>query len=291
MPKNKNILSVIALVLALASMAVSVFAVAQARKVSDLEAQLAALTVQNQPTDPNGQETKPAENRILSASLSAAVWADGQGADVTLILEPATYTEGDSAQFQVYLGQELAADLTCVWNGRTYTATAQLPAANGYTYTCSLTGTDGTGISDTISSPENPVATELVYLGDALRAYCNLIPEDWTAADGILTITAAHIQAQLPQLSVSDSLSCGEARLVLRLGEEAVESQSVTLAPGEGSRSFEATAENIAFSLPELGEGDSLELWLEVSLSDGQVLRACGASWYMTEGRLHMAAG
>lgn len=293
MPKNKNILSIVALVLALVSVAVSLFAVAQVRRISDLEEQLAALTVQNptQPGPPADQETQPTANRIITTNLTATVWEDSQGADVTLTLEPATYTEGDTARFQVHLGQELAADLVCAWDGSVYTATAQLPAANGYTYTCTLTGADGQSESDILSSPENPVATDLVYLGDALRAYCNLVPEDWAAADGNLTINACHAQVQLPQLSVSDSLSCGEAVLVLRLDDAVLESMPVTLAPGEGSRSFEATVENLTFALPELDEENTLELWLEVGLSDGQSLTACGGSWYMAEGRLQMAAG
>lgn len=297
MSKKKNLLSVIALILALVSIAISAFAVMKLQRIPDYETQLAALTAQNQALQARLDELTipetqaPATAQVASTNLSARPWDDGQGADVTLTLTPAGYTEGDTALFQVYLGQEQAAKLVCVWDGAAYTATAQLPAANGYTYTCTLTGADGTQETTTLASPENPVSTELVYLGDALRTYCNLVPEDWTAADGTLTISACHIQVQLPQLSVSDSLSCESAKLVLCRGAEALESLDVTLAPGEGSRSYEASAENTAFSLPELVDGDDLELWLEVTLSDGQDLSVCGGSWFFAEGQLQMVAG
>ena len=296
MSKKKNVLSVIALVLALVSMAASAFAVIELQNIPDYETRLAELTAQNQALQArldalSATEPQAPAVQAASTNLSATPWADGLGADVTLTLTPAGYTEGDSALFQVYLGQEQAARLVCAWDGTAYTATAQLPAANGYTYTCTLTGADGTEETTTLASPENPVSTELVYLGDALRSYCNLVPEDWSSSDGNLTIGACYIQVQLPQLSVSDTLSCSQANLILRRGDEVLQTLTVSLTPGEGSRSYEATAEHVTFALPELTEGDSLDLWLEVALSDGQSLSSCAGSWYFAEGRLELAAG
>ena len=40
-----------------------------------------------------------------------------------------------------------------------------------------------------------------------------------------------------------------------------------------------------------MDETNQLDLWLEVTLSDGQVLRHCGSSWFLFEGQLIQAVG
>ena len=47
----------------------------------------------------------------------------------------------------------------------------------------------------------------------------------------------------------------------------------------------------LEFAMPELEEGSQLELTLEVTLSDGQVLSHCGSSWYVFDGELIQAVG
>ncbi len=43
--------------------------------------------------------------------------------------------------------------------------------------------------------------------------------------------------------------------------------------------------------MPELENNDSLELYLEITLSDGRHLNAFGIGWYMENGKLSSSVG
>lgn len=136
-----------------------------------------------------------------------------------------------------------------------------------------LVGTSG------VEQPEsdyNPIAELNIY--------------DWTADGETLTI---HAFARVMALAKGDGTigrieSC---TLVLRRNDVGWETRELELLPGEASDSMELELEGAVFSLTELEGGDSLELRLEVRLTDGTTLTAIGGGWDYVDGQLMMIAG
>ncbi len=120
-------------------------------------------------------------------------------------------------------------------------------------------------------------------------AYCNLMVHAWDADLHELLLTSSSAQVILPQSSSLDVI--GSAHLVLRKGIEELERHSVALAASESAGVFEATVENVRFSLPELGENEQVDVWLEIVLSDGTVLLSPSCGWYRYGEELLMVAG
>ena len=102
---------------------------------------------------------------------------------------------------------------------------------------------------------------------------------DWTAEDGILTVSGGFVR--VADLSMDDGLMAEihACDLILCWSGMELFKDSLHLHPGEASDSFELELEPLRYALPELYEGDELELNLEVTLSDGTVLTAWGGSW------------
>lgn len=212
-------------------------------------------------------------------------WADSAGASVTVTAVPAAYEEGQSADLVVWLQGEETEKMPFHWDGSAYTATVELPAADGYTFLCLLKHPDG---RETQVVLDNPEMDPLVYLESNLTAFLTLFVSDWTAADGELRIHAGYAQAQLPRLV---PVSIQETRLVLSLNGQEAEAQTITLSPGADEGSFEHLLSGIRFPLPEMTGDSQLDLLLEVTLSDGRLLSVSGGSWFYTNGELLMAVG
>lgn len=224
-------------------------------------------------------------------TLEVSPWADSTGADITLTAAPSIYQEGVSATFLVLLDGVQIVSVPCVWDGNAFTATASLNAADGYSYYCQLSSAGGTRQLP-LATPDNPVPEIPVYLLSSLSAYCNLTVNDWVETRGtVLTLTDACAQVQLPLICAAGNVEIVTADLVLRLnGAESIRIP-IKLAPSEVAGSFDLTLTNAQFPMPELEEGDSLELYLEVRLSDGRNLQAFGISWQKIGNQLSSAVG
>lgn len=282
MLKNKNLITIIALVCAVISLIAAIFAIGAA---GSLKNQLDKLTADfNVLAQRLGAE--PDAPALSSWTLTPTVWADGAGADIAFTAVPEHYEEGMSVQLNVCLGQEVNA-VRCEWNGTAFTATAEVPAADGYTYICVVNGSE-----ITLASPKNPVEYAAVYLESSLNSSCTLMVNGWEADEDTLTLTDAHAQVNLPKLSTGGSEpAIKSAAIVMRLGTEEVSRKEITMVPGEGEGSYELTLQNIAFALPAMEENDQVELWLEVILSDGQELVSVTSGWYRSGDTLYLVAG
>lgn len=224
-------------------------------------------------------------------TLNAAAWADSTGADVTLTATPSNYQEGVSAVFLVTLNGQEVASIPCRWNGIDFTATASLDAADGYSYYCILVTPGGTRQLP-LTSPENPAPEAPVYLLSSLSAYCNLTVNDWVESDGnLLVLTSTCAQVQLPLISSGGEVKIVTANLVLRLNGADSTQVPIQLNPSEVAGSYDLTITNGRLPMPELQEGDILELYLEVRFSDGRNLQAFGISWQLIDGQLISAVG
>ena len=278
---KKNMITIIALICAVISLIVSIFAIGAAGKMKN---QLDKLT-----NDLNilmlQQGVQSGGTVLESWELKPAVWADGTGADITLTAVPANYTEGMSAQLNVCFGQEVNA-VQCQWNGNAFVATASVAAEDGYTYILVL---DGEELE--LASPANPAAYIPVYLQSSLGYNCTLMINGWESDMAKLKLTDAHLQVNLPLLATDGGAKIQSTALVMRLGIEEVNRKELTMKEGEGEGSFELTLQNFNLTLPEMQENDQVDLWLEVTLSDGQVLLSATSSWYLAEGKLTLVAG
>lgn len=297
MSEKKNILSVLALILAVLALALSVVGLLPGeqepdlsygnpemeQQIADLQAQVDQLTAQLEGLARNAG--------IAEWTLTAAAWEDGTGADVTLSARPAVYEEGMEAVFSVRLEGEEVAHIDCGAENEVFTATAQLPGADGYSYYCILIRADGSREQFALSTPENPVEDIPVYLGDSLTSYCNMIVDGWLDTQEKVTLTSGYVQVQLPRLSASGDLTVTGARLSLNHNGQEYTGMDITLEAGEGAGGYELELADISFTLPELGEDDYLDLWVIVTLSDGSTLSAPGASWYNGADGLYLVVG
>ena len=259
--------------------------------VSQLEKDIEAL--QNQVDDLSARLDALEENSgLLDWHLSANSRTDNSGATVTLTASPLAYHEGQSARFIVRLGSQEVAAADCEWNGSVYTGIANLDAADGYSYYCILTAANGAKEHIALNTPENPVDDALVYMETSLTAYCNMIVDAWEDEGGKLSITAGFAQVQLPRIFAGeDQLGFAEARLVLKRNGDVMQTQPLEIPAGEGAGSYELAIGGVSFDMPEMEDDYQLEVSLEVTLTDGQVLTAIGGSWYYNGGEMIMVVG
>lgn len=228
---------------------------------------------------------------IADWTLSGTPLIQGSGAAVSLSVTPTQYREGQLAAFRVLLNGQVVAELYCDWNGSAYTADIELDAADGYSYYVILTEPDGTQEHLELNSPEKPVDPMLVYMYSSLTASCMLNIYEWQISGDVLNLTAGSADIQLPLMTATgEAAACTAASLVLQLNGGEIERKNLTL-PQEGGDSLILEISGIAFTMPELEEGSQLDLWLEVVLSDGQVLTHSGSSWYYADGELIQAVG
>ena len=263
----------------------------QTADVSQLEKDIE--TLQNQIDALSARLDALEENSGLQDwNLTAASWSSSNGANVTLTASPLAYHEGQTAEFTVRLGGQEVTSVPCEWNGSVFTAAVDLEAADGYGYYCILTSANGAKEQIALNTPENPVDDRLVYMETSLTAYCNMVVDGWEDEGGNLNLTSGYVQVQMPRIFAGqDDVTFADAKLVLKLNGEAVETQNLDVPEGEGEGSYELILGDISFKMPEMQDDYQLELVLEVTLTDGQVLTASGGSWYYNAGEMFMVVG
>lgn len=299
MSEKKNILSVIALICAVLALGLSAFALLRpAATPADHSAELQALQQQNQQLQSQVDaltarlDSLPMEEGLADWSLTTLPWSTDAGATVTLSATPGAYEEGMTASFSIRLNGQEVRNTPCQWDGTAFTATAELEAADGYGFYCILTGSDGTRQQFALSTPENPVVDIPVYLKSSLSSYCNMMLDSWMDGDGALTLTLAYIQAQLPRLSVSgEAPAIQSAKLLLTYNGSDYSELPITLEPGEAPGAYALELNNATMNLPQLQEEDYLDLFLVITLSDGETLTVLGGSWFCNADGLYLLVG
>ncbi len=251
-----------------------------------LQAQLDALNAQMESIEVSNSEG------LKDWHMSASVWEGASGATVSLSAVPGNYHEGQSALFSVRLNGFEVASVTCAWNGTSYTADAELESSDGYSYYVTLIGADGTKEQIALNTPENTVDDTLVNLQSSMAAYGNIIVDNWGGDQNTLTLDSGFIQVQLPRIAADGtSADLKEANLVFQLNGEELQRRKVDLPAGEGEGSYELAFQNISFDMPEMESDYQLDLWLVVTLTDGQTLTSSGGSWYHSDQGLMMVVG
>lgn len=300
MAKKHNVISALALILAIAALAVSLLAYWKPDNDVDYSGEIEALRQQNALLQSqldsvtaqlhSGGVTTSAG--LAGWDLTLVPWESGAGVSVTLTAIPAGYEEGMTAALYVRKGSQEIVTVDCGWTGDAFTATAELTAQDGYGYYCILTDVQGKRQQFSLTTPENPVEDIPVYLATALNAYCNMTMDSWLDLNNTLTISLAYVQAQLPRLSADGAEpSVASAELVLYHNGTVCSTAPITLEAEEVPGAYGLTVAGVELAMPELAENDCLDLYLTVTLSDGQVLTALGASWYQNSDGLFAVMG
>ena len=296
MEKKKNsLLQTVALVCALAALALSALCFTsipedQSHLIDDLYEKNAQLQGRVEQLEGKLDQLMTAVS-LQSWKLDVAPWPDSTGADVTLSAIPSAYQPDFQASFVVMLEGKQVISQQCQWDGGAFVTTVSLDAADGYSYYCDLTTPAGSQ-KLFLTGPESADPGTAVYLGSGLSAYCNLVVNNWSENSGeSLTLTDAYAQVQLPRISAEGTVEIVTAEIVLRLNGAESARIPIRLAPSEVEGSLELIITNLEIPMPELKEGDALELFLEVTLTDGRHLNAFGISWHMEEEGLSSAVG
>ncbi|MGM9585082.1 MAG: hypothetical protein ACI3V1_06010 [Faecousia sp.] len=283
---KKKLLCVLMVLCALLTLAMVLSFAACGSKATPTEQTTQAATV-----------AAPAETEeplnLTDWSLSASTWSSPNGATIHLTAAPTRHTEGDSAVFTVRLEGEEVTSAPCTWENDTYTASVDLNAADGYCYYVVLTGADGTTAEVAVNTPAQPVEENYINLAAALESYCSLTLEQADLAGDKLTISGGTAVVQAPRITDDgENIACAKATLVLTLDGQEVGSTELTMAPGDASRSYEASLADVSFPLPgTIGEQQQLSLRLDAELTNGQKLTAQGGSWYYQDGAMTNAVG
>lgn len=251
-----------------------------------LQAQLDALNAQMESIEVSNSEG------LKDWAMSASVWEGASGATVSMSAVPGSYHEGQSALFSVRLNGFEVAAVTCEWNGTSYTADAELESSDGYSYYITLIGADGTKEQIALNTPENTVDDTLVNLQSSISTYGNIIVDNWTSDEAVLTLSSGFIQVQLPRIATSGTKAqLQQANLVFQLNGSEIQRRAVDLPAGEGEGSYELAFQDIQFDIPEMENDYQLDLWLMVTLTDGTEISSSGGSWYHSDDGLMMVVG
>lgn len=293
---KKNVFSILMMIVMIAALLVSFAGCsnapdeASAARIAELEAQNIALQAQVTALT-NELDAMKQRAALQDWTLDAAPWNDGNGATVTFAATPVSYVEGQMAALSVRMGDLEAESTNCVWNGTSFVGSVELGAADGYSYYCILTSADGSQEEIALNTPDSVTNEALVYLGTNLNAYANLIVEDWEAKGSNLVIKSGYIQAQMPRLTASGAVTISKAALVLKLNGNETSRIDLTLPAGEGDGSYEMALTDTTLTMPAMADDYQLDLYLDVTLSNGNTLQTVGGSWYSNNGELLLVVG
>ncbi len=235
------------------------------------------------------------ESRVLglvSWNMSATTWSSPNGATISLTAIPTSYTEGQTAAFVVRLEGEDIANIACDWDGSSYTADAELNAADGYCYYVVLTAADGTQTEVAVNVPTDPTDEALINMESSLNSYCDLMVEEASFDDGTLTITKGYIQVQPPRITnAGQAITCSKAVLILSLNGEELDRQELVLTEPDEAGLYTLDIANASFTIPALEDDQQLSLRLDATLSNDQLLTALGGTWFYTGGEVLLTVG
>ena len=283
---RKNILSMVLVIVMVAAMMLCITGCGDSQlkeENAQLKAQVEELTARLA-----AYENKPA---LAEYTLTGSAWSSNNGATVTMTAVPTFHDDSHTAALSVQLNGIEEEFVPCEWNGTAYTATVDLNAANGYGYYFIITAADGSPTRMELNTPNNITDDTLVYMETALSAYANMVIESWEEKDGKLIVNSGFVQVQMPRLTANGDSGYAGSQLVLKCNGEEVDRKAIDLPQGEAVGSYEAAVTNQQFTVPEIEADSILELWLEVTLSNGQTVENCACTWSYMDGTMMPSVG
>ena len=217
-------------------------------------------------------------------SMSATTWSSPNGATIHISATPETYADGLIAAFEIRLNEEDVAVIPCEWDGSVFSASSDLNAADGYSYYIVLTAADGKTEEIAVNTVSQPTVEAFVNMETALASYCSVTVEESTFEGSKLTLLNGKVQVQAPTITNDNEvITCAKAELVLLFNGETLDTEALTLTAAETAGLFEAQLQDITFDVPEMEDDQKLDLYLNVTLSNDQVLSAFGGNWFCND--------
>ena len=217
---------------------------------------------------------------LADCTLSTTTWSSPNGATVHLQATPLSYTAGDHADLLVRLESDEVATVSCDWNGSNYAASVDLNAEDGLCYYLYMTAANGNTLEVPVNTPSVPRDPALINMKSALESYCSITIEGSEFTDNTLVISAGRIQVQVPTITNNgETIAPLDAALTLTFEGNILTEESVTLAPSGTDGLFDADISSISFAVPGLEDDQQLELSVQTTLSNGQILSAYGGNW------------
>ena len=117
----------------------------------------------------------------------------------------------------------------------------------------------------------------------AADPYCIMYVDSWNIENDLLTVDA-FAQAYLPD--------AGEfiSKVEVWQNDVVLTSHSIVLEPGETLSSYEASV-TVKFDMPDVADGEEIQLWLMVAPANDAPLFYCAGGWYLENGQLLTIAG
>lgn len=263
------------LLLAAGIVAAMIFGSYVNQEVGGIHSQLSNLysyysSIENQLGDVSDRLNELAqEGRLLSEyTLEASAWADMTGATVSFTAIPKNTQAGDQTWLSVRRDGEEVANAMCTIDGSAYTATVDLPAADGYSYYFQVVHTGGNSSQQSLTDADyvcenlNRALRGSVYadtnmwvweekmLRVDLSVYRNApyLPTDDAAADWAqIDLVLLRNGAEIDRMSILDKFSHE-----ILYGNDGV---IIEWLPDVGFR--------YEYALPDLSEADELTMQLE----------------------------
>lgn len=225
---------------------------------------------------------------LTQVELSAYAWSSNNGATVSVKAEPTYYADGMTAQFVIRVEGEDVETVECTWDNGFFYGEADLNAEDGLCYYMILNAPNGDRNQIEVNTPTNPINEDYINLAHALETYCNMDVTDFALNGDMLTVMKGSVQIVLPRIAQDGGLAqCQKAQLVLQHNETEVDRKDLALP--EDVSNVEVSGVN--FTVPALEDDAVLQLALEVTLTDGQVLTAPGCTWFYNDSQLLPAVG
>ncbi len=232
-------------------------------------------------------ETEAAAPVVLGLSdwsMRATTWSSPNGATIHISAVPTAYAEGLIAAFEVRLDGEDAAVVPCEWDGAAFTASADLNAADGYSYYVTLTAPDGSSEEIGVNTASQPTVEAFVNMETALASYCSITVEESAFEDSKLTLASGKVQVQAPTITDDGApITCRSAELVLSFNGEEIGRKALDVPATAEDGTCEIPVSSITFDIPEMEDDQQLDLALNVTLSNEQVLSAFGGNWFYND--------
>ena len=219
-------------------------------------------------------ELAAGEKLLESFTFDAQPFSDWSGADVTFSAVPKNWREGDIAFLVVQLGEQEVHRAACSWDGSRCTARLSINAENGYQVCWLVLHADGTQEQQLLAG------NDIQYLKENLSLICAAHTGTTTFFAKKLAVENLHLGIKLPYFCKEDeALACKSIEWVIYYNGEAIHRQAVSgsdLLVNGGSYSSTGLYE---FPLPAAAPGDTLQICVEVVLTNGLSTTADVGTW------------
>ena len=230
------------------------------------------------------------QTKLLSDySLELEVWTEAPGADILFSAVPKVWNEGDSAQLSFQIPGEEAIRADCNWDGAFLTATTPLKAKDGYRICLTILHADGSQEQQMLYDYRvQDLASELQIVCEVICGTGEFIRK---AGELQLVLDDMDVHIARPGIAVEDnekyfwkSVECTLYRITSH-GREIVETIDLMKDDTDIPKSHSVWfTPYVSFTIPEINDGDGLELWVRAEMNNGMFNQQMAGSWAYNNG-------